>query len=137
MIHFLIIEPFPTHFIPLYHCAIVFYCSLSQQYTSHTVNYKSPYQDITTLQYNKTKLLILINQQGYATVFRVASGELLGKDQPVILQLLELPHASNALKGVCMELDDCAFPLLRGLVQTTDTKTAFDGAYLFSWKQVT
>lgn len=65
---------------------------------------------------------------GYATVFRVASGELLGKDQPIILQLLELPHAANALKGVSMELDDCAFPLLRGIVQTTEAKTAFEGA---------
>jgi malate dehydrogenase len=53
---------------------------------------------------------------------------MLGPDQPVILQLLELPNAANALKGVAMELDDCAFPLLRGIVQTTDEKAAFEGA---------
>lgn len=55
---------------------------------------------------------------GYALVFRIASGELLGKDQPVILQLIELPHAQNALKGVAMELNDCAFPLLHDVVCT-------------------
>jgi len=61
-------------------------------------------------------------------LFRIASGAMLGKDQPVILQLLELPPALNALKGVAMELDDCAFPLLQGIVQTSDEKTAFEGA---------
>jgi len=53
---------------------------------------------------------------------------MLGKDQPVILQLLELPQAVNALKGVAMELEDCAFPLLSGIVQTSDDKVAFEGA---------
>jgi len=67
-------------------------------------------------------------QIGYALIFRIASGAMLGPDQPVILQLLELPPAENALKGVCMELDDCAFPTLRGLVPTTDEKKAFEGA---------
>jgi malate dehydrogenase len=67
-------------------------------------------------------------QIGYATLFRIASGEMLGKDQPVILQLLELPQAVNALKGVVMELEDCAFPLLRGIVQTSEEKQAFEGA---------
>jgi len=67
-------------------------------------------------------------QIGYATLFRIASGEMLGKDQPVILQLLELPQAINALKGVAMELEDCAFPLLRGIVQTSEEKQAFEGA---------
>lgn len=67
-------------------------------------------------------------QIGYALLFRIASGEMLGKDQPVRLQLLELPQALNSLKGVAMELDDCAFPLLHSIVQTDDTKKAFEGA---------
>ena len=56
-------------------------------------------------------------QIGYALLFRIASGEMLGKDQPVILQLLEIPDekAQKALKGVMMELQDCAFPLLVGM----------------------
>ena len=64
-------------------------------------------------------------QIGYSLVFRIASGEMLGKDQPVILQLLETTPALNALKGVVMELDDCAFPLLAGVVQTDDPRLAF------------
>eukprot|EP01104_Vermistella_antarctica_P000896 TRINITY_DN10985_c0_g1_i1.p1 TRINITY_DN10985_c0_g1~~TRINITY_DN10985_c0_g1_i1.p1 ORF type:complete len:442 (-),score=152.14 TRINITY_DN10985_c0_g1_i1:106-1404(-) len=64
---------------------------------------------------------------GYATIFRIASGEMLGADQPVILHLLELPNAVDALKGVAMELNDCAFPLLRGIVETDDVNKAFDG----------
>lgn len=67
-------------------------------------------------------------QIGYSLLFRIASGEMLGKDQPVILQLLELTPALKALQGVSMELDDCAFPLLRGIVQTDDPKKAFEGA---------
>jgi malate dehydrogenase len=67
-------------------------------------------------------------QIGYAILFRIASGEMLGKDQPVILQCLELTPAMNALKGVAMELNDCAFPLLRGIVQTDDAGKAFEGA---------
>ena len=66
-------------------------------------------------------------QIGYSLLFRIASGEMLGKDQPVILQLLEIPDekAQNALKGVMMELEDCAFPLLAGLVPASDPKVAF------------
>ncbi len=66
-------------------------------------------------------------QIGYALLFRIASGEMLGKDQPVILQMLELPidKAQAALKGVMMELDDCAFPLLVGMVGTDDPRVAF------------
>ena len=66
-------------------------------------------------------------QIGYALLFRIASGEMLGKDQPVILQLLEIPDekAQNALKGVIMELEDCAFPLLVGIEAHSDTMTAF------------
>jgi len=67
-------------------------------------------------------------QIGYALLFRIASGEMLGKDQPVILQCLELEPALKALQGVSMELNDCAFPLLRGIVQTDDPKKAFEGA---------
>ena len=66
-------------------------------------------------------------QIGYALLFRIASGEMLGKDQPVILQMLEIPDekAQKALKGVMMELDDCAFPLLQGMVPASDPMVAF------------
>ena len=67
-------------------------------------------------------------QIGYALLFRIASGEMLGKDQPVILQMLELPQAQNALKGVMMELEDGAFPLLAGMVGTDDPNVAFKDA---------
>jgi len=66
-------------------------------------------------------------QIGYSLLFRIASGEMLGKDQPVILQLLEIPDekAQKALKGVMMELEDCAFPLLAGMSAHSDPTTAF------------
>ena len=66
-------------------------------------------------------------QIGYSLLFRIASGEMLGKDQPVILQLLEIPDekAQKALKGVMMELDDCAFPLLQSMLAASDAKVAF------------
>src|SRR5215468_6729904 len=69
-------------------------------------------------------------QIGYSLLFRIASGEMLGKDQPVILQMLELPmeKAQAALKGVMMELEDCAFPLLAGMVGTDDPRVAFKDA---------
>jgi malate dehydrogenase len=69
-------------------------------------------------------------QIGYALLFRIASGEMLGKDQPVILQLLEVPAEGpqKALKGVMMELDDCAFPLLAGMQAHADPMTAFKDA---------
>src|ERR1700710_2396967 len=67
-------------------------------------------------------------QIGYSLLFRIASGALLGPDQPVILQLLEVPPAPGALDGVAMELDDCAFPLLAGMVKTDDANRAFEGA---------
>jgi len=69
-------------------------------------------------------------QIGYALLFRIASGQLLGPDQPVVLRLLEIEPAMKALEGVVMELDDCAFPLLAGVEATSDLATAFDGA---SW----
>lgn len=62
---------------------------------------------------------------GYAMAFRVAAGDMLGPDQPVILQLLEITPALDALKGVVMELNDCAFPLLAGIVATDDLNVAF------------
>ncbi|MHB8680826.1 MAG: malate dehydrogenase [Acidimicrobiales bacterium] len=69
-------------------------------------------------------------QIGYSLLFRIASGQLLGPDQPVVLRLLEIEAAMGALNGVVMELDDCAFPLLAGIEATSDLKTAFDGT---SW----
>ncbi|MDE0927737.1 MAG: malate dehydrogenase [Acidimicrobiales bacterium] len=65
---------------------------------------------------------------GYNLIFRIASGQLLGPDQPVILQMLEIPPAMGALEGVAMELDDCAFPLLDSMVLSDDPKVAFEGA---------
>jgi malate dehydrogenase len=69
-------------------------------------------------------------QIGYSLLFRIASGEMLGRDQPVILQMLELPmdKAQAALRGVMMELEDCAFPLLAGMVGTADPEVAFRDA---------
>ncbi|HEX2197122.1 MAG TPA: malate dehydrogenase [Burkholderiales bacterium] len=69
-------------------------------------------------------------QIGYSLLFRIAAGEMLGADQPVILQLLEIPEekAQKALKGVMMELDDCAFPLLHGMLAASDPMVAFKDA---------
>src|SRR5438132_2992530 len=66
-------------------------------------------------------------QIGYSLLFRIAAGDMLGRDQPVILQLLEIADekAQKALKGVMMELDDCAFPLLQSMVPASDPKVAF------------
>ncbi len=69
-------------------------------------------------------------QIGYALVFRIASGQLLGPNQPVVLRMLEIEPAMKSLEGVAMELDDCAFPLLHDMVLTSKTEEAFDGA---SW----
>ena len=67
-------------------------------------------------------------QIGYSLLFRIANGETFGPDQPVILQILEIPQAMDALKGVVMELNDCAFPLLHGIVQSDDPNVAFKDA---------
>ncbi len=67
-------------------------------------------------------------QIGYSLLFRIANGDMLGKDQPVILQLLDITAALPAVGGVVMELEDCAFPLLRGVVVTDDPKVAFKDA---------
>lgn len=64
---------------------------------------------------------------GYAMAFRIAAGDMLGPDQPVILQLIEIPPAMKALEGVVMELNDCAFPLLQGIVATDQLEEGFDG----------
>ena len=64
-------------------------------------------------------------QIAYSLIFRIASGEMLGSDQPVILHLLEIPAALDALKGVVMELQDCAYPLLQDVVITDDANVAF------------
>lgn len=69
-------------------------------------------------------------QIGYAILFRIASGQMLGPDQPVVLRLLEIEPALKALDGVVMELEDCAFPLLAEVVATSDARKAFDGV---SW----
>ncbi len=67
-------------------------------------------------------------QISYSLLFRIAAGDMLGKDQPVILQLLEITPALKALQGAAMELDDCAFPLLAGIVTTDDPAVAFKDA---------
>ena len=67
-------------------------------------------------------------QIGYSLLFRIASGSMLGPDQPVVLQMLEIPPAMDALRGVAMELDDCAFGLLARMVLSDDPEEAFDGA---------
>src|SRR6266851_3055498 len=66
-------------------------------------------------------------QIGYSLVFRIANGDLLGKDQPVVLSLLEITPALGALQGLVMELEDCAFPLLAGVDTSDDADAAFDG----------
>src|SRR5579864_2036744 len=67
-------------------------------------------------------------QIGYALVFRVASGQMFGEDQPIVLRMLEIEPAMKSLEGVAMELDDCAFPMLAGMVLTSKTEEAFEGA---------
>src|ERR1039457_3417967 len=69
-------------------------------------------------------------QIGYQLLFRIASGQLLGDDTPIVLRLLEIEPAMKSLEGVVMELDDCAFPLLAGVEATSSLSTAFDGT---SW----
>lgn len=66
-------------------------------------------------------------QIAYSLIFRIASGSMLGPDQPVILQLLDIPDSLEKLKGTVMEIDDCAFPLVSGIVATADPMEAFDG----------
>ncbi|HEY1634293.1 MAG TPA: malate dehydrogenase [Acidimicrobiales bacterium] len=86
-----------------------------------------PNADVAPIQVTVTGAA---GQIGYALLFRIASGQLLGPDQPVVLRLLEIEPAMGALEGVAMELEDCAFPLLSDIVITPDLKDAFDGT---SW----
>ena len=65
-------------------------------------------------------------QIGYALLYRIASGAMFGSDQPVALNLIEIEPALPALEGVCMELDDCAFPLLKDIVPTSDLDAGFN-----------
>ena len=67
-------------------------------------------------------------QISYSLIFRIAAGDMLGPDQPVILQLLEIPQAMDALNGVVMEVNDCAFPLVQDIVATDDPNVAFKDA---------
>src|SRR5438270_13504316 len=67
-------------------------------------------------------------QIGYALLFRIASGQMFGADQPIVLRMLEIEPAMKALEGVAMELDDCAFPLLADIELTHEAEKAFDGA---------
>jgi malate dehydrogenase len=80
---------------------------------------------------SKTPIRIAVTgaagQIGYALLFRIASGQMFGPDQPVALNLIEIEPALPALDGVCMELDDCAFPLLADVVATADLNTGFNG----------
>lgn len=66
-------------------------------------------------------------QLGYALVFRIAAGDVFGPDQPIVLQLIEIEQAMPALAGVTMELEDCAFPLLKGVIATSDLRKGFEG----------
>ena len=76
-------------------------------------------------------------QISYSLLFRIASGQMLGADQPVILQLLEITPAMKGLEGVVMEIDDCAFPLVTDFVLTDDIGTAFEEVNLcfISWRK--
>jgi len=87
-------------------------------YSTHT-------QDTTMKSPVRVTITGAAGQIGYQLAFRIASGQMLGSDQPVILQLLEIPPALPALNGVVMELDDCAFTTLAGIVATDDPDAAF------------
>jgi len=99
------------------------------------------YERAKSLQSDSCRLINTINNKpariavtgaagaiGYALLFRIASGELLGTNTPVQLQCLEIPAALKAMEGVSMELKDCAFPLLKSIVVTDDPEKAFEGA---------
>jgi malate dehydrogenase len=86
---------------------------------------------VTTTSAQKSPVHVTVTgaagQIGYSLLFRIASGAMLGEDQPIVLHLLEIEPAMKALDGVIMELDDCAFPLLSDIIATSDLKSAFDG----------
>jgi malate dehydrogenase len=93
-----------------------------------------PFQDLFESLFMKTPLRVAVTgpagQIGYALLFRIASGQMFGPDQPVVLQLLEVPieKAMKSLEGVAMELDDCAFPLLQEMILTSDPAVGFKDA---------
>jgi malate dehydrogenase len=99
-------------------------------FTHQTLQYPTLHPESPDVMKNPVRVAVTgaAGQIGYSLLFRIASGEMLGPDQPVILQLLEITPALNALKGVVMELDDCAFPLLAGVVQSDDANVAFKDA---------
>jgi malate dehydrogenase len=94
----------------------------AEQHISHS------FQDTTMKSPVRVTITGAAGQIGYQLAFRIASGQMLGPDQPVILQLLEIPPALPALNGVVMELDDCAFATLAGIVATDDPNEAFKDA---------
>ena len=75
----------------------------------------------------KSPVKVAAGQIGYSLLFRIASGSMLGPDQPVELRLIEIPNALTALEGVVMELADCAFPLVTSIIPTTDLDEGFRG----------
>jgi malate dehydrogenase len=89
--------------------------------------FRSPWSSLMSKKPVRVAVTGAAGQIGYALLFRIAAGEMLGRDQPVVLQLLEIPDekAQKALKGVMMELEDCAFPLLAGMQAHSDPNTAF------------
>ena len=76
----------------------------------------------------RVAVTVAAGQISYSLIFRIAAGEMLGSDQPVILQLLEITPALEALKGTVMEIEDCAFPLIQGITQSDDPRVAFQDA---------
>jgi malate dehydrogenase len=95
-----------------------------------TPAFQDPFGQMTTRKKKPLRVAITgaAGQIGYQLAFRIASGQMLGSDQPVCLQLLEIPQALGALEGVAMELDDCAFEQLHGVVVTDRSETAFRDA---------
>jgi malate dehydrogenase len=100
----------------------------SASFACDNLNLDSPHQGAIVKDPVRVAVTGAAGQIGYSLLFRIASGEMLGADQPVILQMLEITPALGALEGVAMELDDCAFPLLAGSVRTDDANTAFADA---------
>src|SRR5882762_10051233 len=109
--------------------AAVFWCPSARIAKPEALFQQHP--DISENYMSKAPLRVAVTgaagQICYSLLFRIANGDMLGKDQPVILQLLEIPDekAQKALKGVMMELDDCAFPLLQGMIPASDPMVAF------------
>src|SRR3954454_13938317 len=105
------------------------YCSTRSNMSSASLRRSS--RAVSSVRGMKSPVRVAVTgpagQIGYSLLFRIASGAMLGPDQPVILHLLEIPQALDALRGVVMELDDCAFPLLAGTVATDDAHKAFEG----------